>query len=203
MAMNTRCEHPLGDDEVRTIAHSAARHAQPEAHESGWPAPINLVELAAHDPEPPRFILRDWLPAGYATLLAGHGGIGKSAVGLHVAACIGLEMPFFGIETERHRVLYLSCEDRTAVLHWRLHHLCAYRDIRLADLDGALDTLDLVGHDTVLWDRDPRTGYTITPAFGQLEQRIEQSGTQVLVVDGVSDTFGGNENARGRGQALR
>jgi hypothetical protein len=163
---------------------------------AGWPAALDLRELAGREPEAPRFVLRDWLPAGYATLLAGHGGIGKSAIGLHLAVCVALGVPFFGIDTERRRVLYLSCEDRENVLHWRLTHICAHLGIGLAELHGALGVLDLVGHDTVLWDRDPRTGATFTPAYGLLDERIARTRAQLLVVDGVSDTFAGNENAR-------
>src|SRR5262245_12331919 len=44
---------------------------------SGWPAAIDLTALAEREPEQPRFIVADWVPTGYATLLAGHGGVGK------------------------------------------------------------------------------------------------------------------------------
>lgn len=49
---------------------------------------------------------------------------------------------------------------------------------------------------TVLWQQDPRTGYTTTRAFGELAERMGANASQVLVVDGISDAFGGNENAR-------
>ena len=42
--------------------------------EEGWPAPLNLRALAERQPQPPRFVLADWLPIGYATLLAGPTG---------------------------------------------------------------------------------------------------------------------------------
>ena len=174
----------------------AASEARARAAGNEWPNPLDFAELAQRAPEKPQFILRDWLPAGYATLLAGHGGVGKSAIGLLLAVCIALGILFFGIETGRRRVLYLSCEDREQVLHWRLAHICNWLGIDLAGLAGELDMLDLVGHDTVLWQLDPRTGYTVTPAFNALAERMKVRQTQVLVVDGVSDAFGGNENAR-------
>ena len=161
-----------------------------------WPAALDLPALAQLEPNPPRFVLADWLPIGYATLLAGHGGVGKSAIGLHLAVCIAMGLPAFGIPTQRRTVLYLSCEDRENVLHWRLAHICAHLGVNMAELAGNLDILDLVGHDTVLWERDPRTGYVITAAFAHLAERIEQTKPGVVIVDGVSDTFGGNENAR-------
>ena len=161
-----------------------------------WPTPLDLEALAERPPQRPQFIVPDWLPASYATLFAGHGGAGKSAIALHLAVCLAKGSDFFGLACERRRVLYLSCEDREAVLHWRLAHIAAYSGIDIAELRGWLEILDLVGHDSVLWARDPRTGYTLTGAFAELSARIQAQQTQVLIVDGVSDAFGGNENAR-------
>ncbi len=197
----TRCNPPLSDSEVATIARSVSRYApaQPATENKGaaWPATLDLADLATHDPEPPRFIVPDWLPSGYATLFAGHGGMGKSALALLLAVCMALGLAFAGIEVARRRVLYLSCEDRAGILHWRLDRICRNLRINLADLAGRLDIVELVGRDSILWERDPRTGYTVTPAYGQLAERVRDSSTEVLMVDGVSDTFAGNENARG------
>jgi RecA-family ATPase len=165
--------------------------AQPEA---AWPEPMNLLALADIEPSPPRMIIDDWLPCGYAALLAGHGGVGKSGIALGLAACIALGRPWWGVQTTQRRALYLSCEDRTGVLHWRLARIGRHLGITLRDLHGHLEVLDLVGRDSVLWERDPRTGYTLTAAFGRLRERMH--GVELLVVDGVSDTYGGNENAR-------
>jgi len=169
-----------------------------EAKPSGaWPSSLDLVALAKREPEPPKFIVPDWLPAGYATLFAGHGGIGKSAIAMHLAVCVAAGLPFFGLETERRRVLYLSCEDRESVLHWRLTRICDHLSVDLASLSGWLEILDLVGSDAILWDRDPQTGATITASYAQLDERIRDYKAEVLLVDGVADAFAGNENARG------
>ena len=164
---------------------------------SEWPAPLDLDVLAKREPELPRFVIDNWLPCGYSTLLAGHGGIGKSSVALHLAVCIAGGIPFFGLQVQRRRVLYLSCEDRESVLHWRLSRICSHLSIDLAHLRGWLEILDLVGADSILWERDPQTGNATTLAYGHLQERMREHETEVLMVDGVSDTFAGNENARG------
>lgn len=161
-----------------------------------WPQPLDLEALAEREPEPPRFIVADWLPCGYATLLAGHGGVGKSGIALHLTVCIAAGVPFFGIEVQRRRSSYLACEDREGLLHWRLARICRHVGVNLASLRAWLDVRDLVGRDSVLWERDPRTGYTMTPAYAALAHSIEEQATEFLVVDGISDTFGGNENAK-------
>lgn len=162
-----------------------------------WPQPLDLEDLGRRVPQPPRFIVPDWLPCDYATLLAGHGGIGKSGIALHLAACIAAGRAFFGLAVEQRRVLYLSCEDRENVLHWRLTRIGEYLGAPLDSLAGALHLQDLVGHDVILWERDPQTGMTTTPAFARLRRRMAATRSDVLIVDGVSDTFAGNENSRG------
>lgn len=197
-------------DELAPVRKEALPKAKPEAKlnggtggvaehvESGelWGRVLDLEALSERSPEPPREIMLG-LPCGYATLSAGHGGAGKSTIELTRAVCIAAGVPFFELPVERRRVLYLSCEDREPVLHWRLSRICAYLGINLAGLRGWLEVLDLVGRDTVLWERDPRTGYTITPAFGRLSEMVREHETEVLFVDGTADSFGGNENARG------
>ncbi len=177
-------------------ARNGRDHPDTSGEARAWPEALDLEALAERDPEPPKFIIPDWLPCGYVTLLAGHGGVGKSGIALHLAVCIATGMPFFGMEVQRRRVMYLACEDREGVLHWRLARICSHLGLDLAKLRGWLQVLDLVGRETILWDRNPRTGYTVTPAYGSLSERVKEQSTQVLFVDGVSDAFGGNENAR-------
>ena len=182
-----------------TIALKRAQAALDEiakAARGEWPQPLDLEYLAEAEPQPPRFIIPDWLPAGYATLLAGHGGIGKSAIALFLAVCIALGLYFCGLPVVRQRILYLSCEDRAAVLHWRLTRICRHLGVDMAALHGWLSILDLVGHDALLWAPDARTGAAITPGLAMLSERMEQAQAEVLVVDGVADVFGGNENSR-------
>jgi RecA-family ATPase len=102
-------------------------------------------------------LVPDRLPAGYATLLAGHGSVGKSGIALYLAVCMAAGRPFFGLGVAQRQVLYLSCEDREAVLHWRLTRICRHLGVDLATLAGSLDILDLVGTDSMLWERDLRT----------------------------------------------
>ena len=172
-----------------------AADAQP-VQSTEWPASLDLEVLAEREPEPPKFIVPDWLPCGYATLLAGHGGVGKSGIALTLAVCIAAGVPFFGLHVERRRVLYLSCEDREQVLHWRLARICAHLGLSLGSLHGWLEVIDLVGADAVLWGLDTRTGAAITPAMALLEERMRDYQTEVLIGDGISDLFAGNENAR-------
>jgi RecA-family ATPase len=166
-----------------------------DADPSFWPDAVDLQALAGREPKPRNSIM-EGIPCGYATGFSGHGGVGKSAIALHLAVCAAAGVEFFGLPVQQRRVLYASCEDRENDLHWRLKRICEYLRIDLADLAGHLDIIDLVGRDAVLWDRDPRSGYTVTPAFERLSERVKEYGTEFLIVDGISDTFAGDENSR-------
>lgn len=207
----SRCEPPLPDPDIDTLAVRAftAKDAQgwqrnpprdeggerPKTEDHEWPPALDLEVLAEREPQAPQSIM-EGIPVGYATLLAGHGGVGKSAIALFLAVCIAAGAPFFGLKIARRRVFFLSCEDRESVLHWRLSRICSYLGVDLASLRGWLEIVDLVGADAILWDRDPRTGNTITPAYTRLQERMSAHQTEVLILDGISDSFAGNENAR-------
>lgn len=164
---------------------------------SDWPGPIDLKSLLSGTPTPPQYVVDGCVPAGYATLIAGHGGAGKSQVALHMACCIATGSPWLGRSSARRRVLFLSCEDRTDVLHWRLARIAAYEGLSPDDLASGLSVLDLVGRDVVLFRRAPVTGSGTTSAYSALLRAVSETRAEVVFIDGTSDTFGGNENDRG------
>lgn len=164
---------------------------------TGWPAPLDLEALADREPEPPKFIVPNWGPAGYAWLLAGHGGAGKSHIAATLAVCIAAGVPFLGLPVERRRVVLLSCEDREDVLHWRLTRIAAHVGVDLGSLRGWLVVLDLVGQDTILWTPDRGDGKVLTAAYGTLQALVSEHQAEVLIIDGISDTYAGKENDRG------
>ena len=172
------------------------RAAKPVASTSAWPPALDLEALSEKEPHPPRSIM-EGLPIGYPTGSFGHGGAGKSQIELFRAVCIAAGRPCWGLNVERRRVMFLSCEDRADVLHWRLTRICRYLGITLANLHGWLEAIDLVGRDSLLFATDPRTGNSLTAAYGILAERIHQSGIEVLFADGISDTYGDSEIARG------
>jgi KaiC/GvpD/RAD55 family RecA-like ATPase len=156
-------------------------------------AELDLRVLELREPEAPRHIIADWLPAGEVTLLAGHGGAGKSLLALHLAACIALGRPWCGIATERRRVLYVSAEDRADVLHWRLARIVAHLGITLEDLGDWLRMIDASAIDAELMIESDGAP-TITPAYTSLRAQLRDA--QMLVLDGASDLYGGSEIIR-------
>ena len=79
-----------------------------------WPQheTVNLINASSINPEPIRWIWKDWLAAGKFHLLAGPAGTGKTTVMLSIAAAItsGHKLPD-GIRPDKGRVLIWSGED--------------------------------------------------------------------------------------------
>jgi hypothetical protein len=174
------------------LARRAADEA-PAAERSAGELPrlLDLAELIG-DPLPPAFIVPDWLPAGEVTLFAGHGGTGKSAIALYLAVCLALGRPYFGLPVQRRRVLLLALEDPADVLRWRLARLAAWAGFDVADLAGRLAIADGAGADAELLI-DTRDGAVLTHGYEWVRDRMRSTDAEVLLVDGASDAFGGNE----------
>lgn len=196
------------DKDTAELDRAIAQGVRPNGHDgesfsAPWPAPLDMAALATRDPEPPRFIVGDWLPCGYATLLAGHGGVGKSGVGLGLGVCIAHPdlAQWYGLPVQTRRVLYLSCEDRASILHWRLARTCAHLGVGMGELAGKLDVLDLVGKDALLWTQNTLLRHEPAPGYVTLRDRLRGEKGVLLVVDGVTDTYAGNENDRAQVKA--
>ena len=200
---NFCCRHSHCADRKQAEFREAVgiERCKPEAGEPPaviWPDALDMLALSETEPKPPEFLVPQWLPCDYATLLAGHGGAGKSQIALHLAVCIALGLPFFGLPVEQRRVLYLSCEDRACDLHWRLKRICNHLRRDISELHQRLDLIDLVGINAILWAPDPRGGKALTPSYGELAARIRDAGREVVFLDGITDTYGGNENDKGQ-----
>ena len=87
----------------------------------------------------------------------------------------------------------MSCEDPVGILHWRLDRECRQAGIGRQELIGKLHALDLVGYNSILWN--PSRGGP-TEALSNLRGTSEALDTEVLILDGASHAFAGNENSR-------
>jgi RecA-family ATPase len=170
-------------------------HAFEPSAQGDGPVALDLVALAGADPQPPKFIIDQWLPQAEVSLLGAHGGIGKSLIGLQLAVAVASGRHFFGLEVQRRKTAFLSYEDSTAVLSWRMHRICAWMGLAMDSLSDDLAVLD--GSRSVgVWFGAYRGESGLTKHFFEISERL--AGAEVIVVDGASDTFAGNENDRGQ-----
>ena len=186
-----------GADVLEVLLSSASTPAAP-------PLPFAVVpfaDLTTAEPAPPAFVWEGLIPAGHVTLLAAHGGTGKSMVALMLAVSVALGLPLFGIPTRRGNAAFYSGEDGAALLRYRLRLVCRAMGVSVDDLAGRLFILDATDDDPTLFAEvttaGRREGVT-TGVYASLREFIAGNGVSLVVVDNASDAFDASEIDRAR-----
>jgi hypothetical protein len=137
------------------------------------------------------------------TLLGGHGGGGKGFMALQFDVALALGLPVLGCKVARqYRVLHYSAEDGKKRLGRRLRaylknftpeeQATVKKNLRLVDASE----LRLLYGEQQIDTRSFAKALTATPDYYNLQKMAEAFDAEVIVVDGASDTFGGNEVSR-------
>jgi RecA-family ATPase len=148
-------------------------------------------------PPPRLWALADWIPQRQMTYLTGAGSAGKSLLGQQLATCIGLGLPFLGLETRAGAALYLSCEDDGDELHRRQDAICLSLGVEPLALSGKLFLASLtgaLGNELAVFDDKGRLAPT--DAWRTLQRTVQALGIRFVVLDNTAHLFAGNENAR-------
>ncbi|MGC8703813.1 MAG: AAA family ATPase, partial [Thiomonas sp.] len=109
------------------------------------PEPLRCVtvENLAHAAlTPPQFWIEGILPAKTVTLLGGHGGTGKSTLALTIGAHLALGVSWAGLQCRRARVAFVTLEDDSDVVRYRLRTICETLGLPAHALAESLVILD-------------------------------------------------------------
>jgi hypothetical protein len=200
---------------VQQVANDAAQSDDGRciAEAMNWDAPLApndlLDRLTVHwtegdDAEVPD-IVEGLVADEDVTLLGGHGGIGKSLLALQLACAVATGERVLHRDTQQCRVLYYSAEDGRKRLTRRLQRLVEFaghdeevlrQNLRVLD---ASDVEPLYG-ETVEQGAGKRPVFTklLGPRadFVSLQRMVQTFDPQLVIIDGASDTFDGNEIVR-------
>lgn len=193
---------PLSEDDIDGIVRWATERDAASGDADGPPfAMVPIADLARVEPPPPDWVLLGWVPAGHVTLLAAHGGTGKSTLALMLCVAVALGLPLFGIPTRQGKVCFFSGEDGAALLRYRLRLVCRCMGVNVEDLDGRVFILDATDHDPTLFSEvasaGRREGVT-TDTFERLREFMAAEDISLLIVDNASDAFDASEIDRAR-----
>ncbi len=170
------------------------------------PLPFALVpvsDLEAQEPPAPEFVWENLCPAETVTLLAAHGGTGKSFVALMLCVAVALGLPLFGLGTRQGKAAFFSGEDGAGLLRYRLQFVCRRMGVDVRDLEGRLFIIDATEHDPRLYvEATGRRDGDLTATFEGLREFVQREGIGLLVLDNASDTFDASEIDRARVRAF-
>ena len=170
---------------------------EPGLAEAILPGGAGPEEWAETEPQPRRFIVPHLIVRGAAGLLGGQDGVGKSLIAQQMATCAAAGLPFLGLEVERVRALYVTCEDPLEELHRRQIAINTALRIEMHELQGWLRAHSLkgqLGNELATFDQNGRL--RPTSRYEQLRAAALSSGAQLVLVDNAAHVFPGNENAR-------
>ena len=157
-------------------------------------SPFDVIPVTGlHDQEAPTFIWDGLIPANHVTLLAAHGGTGKSLVALLLAVCVAMELPLFDVRTRQGPVVFFSGEDDAGTIRHRLGFICDRLGIDHAYLEGKLHLIDATAHDPVLFNQQDRGKGGTTATYDALRAYVREVKPVLLILDNASDVFAGSE----------
>jgi KaiC/GvpD/RAD55 family RecA-like ATPase len=174
-----------------------AEPASPQAlaQVPGGAPSFRLVDIGASLSEPDKpqeWWWQEYMPAAHVTLLAGHGGAGKSTLALMLAVAISLGRPFLGQPTRLGKVVYFSAEDPGSMVVKRLRKVLAEFGASLDECADRLVIFDATESDAALF-REVGREVGVTAAFHELAGRLNEHGADVVIVDNASETYDANE----------
>lgn len=153
-------------------------------------------DLEGVKPEAPEHVLPGWIPNDSVTMLAGHGGTGKSYLALNLALHLSQQKEILGVmPTKAYNVLLYHCEDNRNVTHWRASRYA----------QGYPDNFYLIDGTKTINTLYAMAGYgmmTPTGVYARLKELCELHAIEVIIFDSLSDFFGGNENDRSHAKSF-
>ena len=183
--------------EARAIEVAARSNVDLPSHLSSCLVSLNGIDVD-EDTTLPHFVDR-WIPENEVTLLAGHGGSGKSYVSLSIGIHVALGLPFGPLSTIPAKVLFFSAEDGAPALRKRLGLLCRELKIDPAQLHDKLHLLDVSDIDPALHRRRriTRDGETVqitdTELVSKLKALVEELEVGMVIIDNASDAYDDDE----------
>jgi hypothetical protein len=185
------CCPPLSDDEVKTIAASAAKY-QPEEDPStgkertraGFPF-VQARDLLSK-PEPIKYLIQDVMECNSLASLFGASGSGKSFLAIDWACCVATGRDWNGKATERGAVFYIAGEGHAGIRRrlkaWEIHTGTSLQDAPLFVSTCPAALMD---------------SGNATSVANAVELLAAQHGTPTLIViDTLARNFGnGDENS--------
>jgi RecA-family ATPase len=163
---------------------------------SDLPAIFSPARLQALPIPSRRWIVRDILPVGNVTMMAGDGGLGKSLLGMQLLTCAAVGKPWLGFDVQRCASIGVFCEDDRDELHIRQAAINEHYGCDFSDLGSCL-WMPRVGEANVMRHFGDKGPSDPSRFYREVKERVTSSRARLVLVDSLHDVFSGNENIRG------
>ena len=158
---------------------------------------VPISDVGSAHIEPPQFVIAPIIPRRVATLLGGHGGLGKSMLGLILCAHVACGRSWASFEVQRGKAVFISLEDAGDLVRFRLRRIIEQYQLPEWEVTQNLRVFDGTEMEAALMT-EASTGGVVqlvdTQALKQVSAAI--CGADLAVIDNASDAYGGGENIR-------
>ncbi len=138
------------------------------------------------------------LPRGFVTLFSSHGGGGKSNLSLAWTGHIACGVPWCGLPTQRGRVLYVTLEDPTFIVRFRLKRIAEQYRLSATAIDQGIEIIsgsEIVSAALAInASLDGMKSLLLTRIYDEVREAA--IGFDLVILDNASDAFHASENAR-------
>ena len=143
-----------------------------------------------------QWIIPLWIPRGVVTGLYGPGGTGKTLLVQQLISATALNRPWLGLTAAPIKSLAVFCEDDDDELQRRQADINRLNDCDFRDLKN-MRWMSRLGDDNILMHFNGGRS-ELTPFFNQLVSAARDFAAELVIIDTVADTFGGNQNDAGQ-----
>lgn len=190
---NAKGHLPLADDALEALVADFTADYVPQTTR------VSLAGFMRETYPQPQFVVDQLIPRDEVTLGGGHGGSGKSILFLALAVHVACGKEWDDFRVEKGRVVFVTLEDPATHVMYRLQKITREYMLspeEVAEVERNLIVIDGTGYPELMIEVSEYGTHSLLPT--QTMREIEQAvtGASLIVIDNVSDAFGGNENER-------
>lgn len=189
---------PLAEDEIPDYGVPAREALRRQAESDPAERTTSLIDWDSEAAQHPReldWVIREWLPYGDPTLLAGSGGSGKSYVAQTIGTAIAMGVNYLEPIRRPRSVLMWACEDSEDEVCRRQLAICSSLGVSMHGLTDHLMVDVRRGLDSTLMAREVGM-LRAQGAFAVLREQVNDLGIDVLILDNLAHCYGGDESNR-------
>ncbi|MDO9271085.1 MAG: AAA family ATPase [Methylobacter sp.] len=155
---------------------------------------VSIADVFTNPPIKQQSIWGEYIAPKNLTLIAAHGGTGKTTLANQLGVHVAIGRDFLGLPVKQSKTLIFSAEDATDQVRISIAKICKADGIDPVEVARNLIILDATDA-PILYEEAMQDGIrkaVPTYYYYELERFIKREKIEFLIVDNASDTFGAN-----------
>ena len=180
-----------GDIDISDVPEFPIGEQSPSTTEKPQFKIVSISDVFTNPPEPQGYVWSGRIPFGAVTLLAAHGGTGKSLFSLQLAVSIAVGREFLALPTANLKTIFFSAEDSVDTLRRRVAAICQAEGIDPAKVADNLTLIDATDAAVLFEEVNPKgvRFVAVSENYPTLQKLINDKQIKFAIVDNASDVY--------------